>query len=144
MKSVYRTKTVRETLKVGEGIAKFIKRGDVLCFYGELGSGKTTLIQSIIHYYVPEKRVLSPTFIIVRHYEIQKQPHLILYHLDLYRLQENDVKHLGITEQLGSSDTIFAIEWAEKLGDLMPKKRIDIFIQTEESGERFIQIWRRK
>ncbi|MEK6560783.1 MAG: tRNA (adenosine(37)-N6)-threonylcarbamoyltransferase complex ATPase subunit type 1 TsaE, partial [Nitrospirota bacterium] len=79
------SKSTDQTLRLGERLAKYLRRGDILCLEGELGSGKTTLIKGIAKglRIAPEK-VNSPTFVLMNAYHGR----LPLYHFDLYRLEE--------------------------------------------------------
>lgn len=86
---------------------------------------------------------MSPTFTIVRSHRIrtlrgeQELGNKYFYHIDLYRVEGKDqVKNLGLEEIINSSDTIVAIEWAEKITDLLPKKRWDIAFEYVSESER--------
>lgn len=103
-----------------------------VCLYGDLGSGKTTFVQGFGKAIGIASRLLSPTFFIVRRYSI---PHSLgfLYHIDLYRIAgEKELVDLGIPEILADSDSIVLIEWAEKLGSLLPKNRIEARFEVRD------------
>ena len=130
-----------DTRKLGRTIARELKGGEVLCLYGELGAGKTTFAQGFIDFFLPQKRVLSPTFIIVRHYLISHKLIKNIYHVDLYRIASiGDIAGLGLTELMYKPDSIVLVEWAERLGNLLPKKRIDIKFSIINEKEREIDI----
>src|SRR3989344_5015960 len=125
------TKNAAETEKFAINLAKSLKRGDILCLYGNLGSGKTTFVQGLARGLGIKIRIFSPTFIIVRSYEITtphfakasrgKQNSIFFYHIDLFRIQtKQDLLGLGIDEILKDEKNIVSIEWAEKLFDLLP------------------------
>ncbi|MEK9143644.1 MAG: tRNA (adenosine(37)-N6)-threonylcarbamoyltransferase complex ATPase subunit type 1 TsaE, partial [Patescibacteria group bacterium] len=85
-------------------------------------------------------RLLSPTFIIVRRYRIPDN-FGFLYHLDLYRVSsEKDLLGLGLLEILSDPDSIVFIEWAEKLGGLLPKERIDVRFSVFENGKHHVSL----
>ncbi|MEK7543356.1 MAG: tRNA (adenosine(37)-N6)-threonylcarbamoyltransferase complex ATPase subunit type 1 TsaE [Patescibacteria group bacterium] len=97
-----------------------------VCLYGDLGSGKTTFVQGLAKTCGITSRLPSPTFFIVRRYSM---PHSVgfFYHMDLYRVMgEKELVELGLPEILADPDSIVLIEWAEKLGSLLPKRRIEI------------------
>ncbi len=124
IRKVFITKSYSETQKLGYSFAKVLKKGDVICLYGELGSGKTTFIQGLAKGLGIKNRIISPTFIMVRNYKLKA---LNFYHLDLYRAEGKEaIEGLGINEITNNMNNIVAIEWAEKLESYLPEKRIDI------------------
>ena len=103
------------TLMLGMDLGKSLTAGSVLLLTGELGSGKTTLVQGLARGLDIDDAIVSPTFTIINEYFGGRLP---LYHLDLYRLSTSEVNDLqlesywsGIETQLG----IVAIEWAQRL-----------------------------
>jgi len=123
---------------VGEEIGNNLKSPRVLCFYGELGTGKTTFVQGFAKGLGITSRLLSPTFIIVRRYNIPDSAGF-LYHLDLYRVEEKDLAELGVSDMLSDPDSIVVIEWAEKLGNWLPKDRVDITFSVLPNGNHEIR-----
>ena len=123
------TKSAKETARVGEEMAHYLadrEGGHILCLYGQLGSGKTTFTQGFARGLGIPARLLSPTFIIVRRYIIPKNE-IFLYHVDLYRLHTtSEMEGIGLPEIFSDSASYTVIEWAERLGELLPRKRIDI------------------
>ena len=106
------------TLRLGMDLGKSLTAGSVLLLTGELGSGKTTLVQGLARGLNIDDAIVSPTFTIINEYFGGRLP---LYHLDLYRLTTAEVDELqlesywdGIETQLG----IVAIEWAQRLSYL--------------------------
>ncbi len=140
------TKTAQETAEIGAQIAGDLKGGvrpHIFCLYGDLGSGKTTFTQGFAKELGITSRLLSPTFIIVRRYDIPASEKF-LYHVDLYRMKSMaDMEELGLTEIFADPESIVVIEWAETLGDLLPKERTDIKFETLEDGRHRISIKQR-
>src|SRR3989344_8618526 len=129
----FTTASPQETALIGQEFGNYVREKGihVICLYGELGSGKTTFVQGFARGLGITTRLLSPTFIIVRRYQAPRR-FSFLYHLDLYRLSgEKELEGLGIPEILADTSSIVLIEWAEKLGDLMPEKRIDIHFMVK-------------
>src|SRR5579872_7190874 len=122
------TTSSKQTQKAGEAFAKELKAGDIILLYGDLGAGKTTFVQGLAKGLRITKRLISPTFTIIRRYAIPKRAKIkTFYHIDLYRTQtEDDLKGLGLQEIMSEKDAVVAIEWPEKLGSLLPKKRWEI------------------
>lgn len=137
----YISNSVDETNKIGRVIAAQLRGGEVVCLYGTLGAGKSVLIRAVVHYFLPQTRVLSPTFIIVRHYQVANNTIRYLYHLDLYRVETiTDIEHLGVLENFHQPDIIFFIEWAEKLKKYLPDKRMEIKIEILTDTKRKISV----
>ena len=132
---VYTSKSAEETQKLGEHIAAYLKPGDVLCLYGDLGSGKTTFVQGIAKGLEIEEIPNSPTFIIQREYPVTKNGISTLYHLDLYRMEnESDIQSTGISSTLKEKDAVVIIEWPEKALKLLPEKRIDVHFSHQDDS----------
>lgn len=116
--------SARETIKIGEKIARRLKPSDVICLYGRFGAGKTVLVKGIARgLHIKEGTVNSPSFVLIR---THAQGLIPLHHLDLYRIKSpQDILNLGYEEYLfGRAVTV--IEWAERLGKLMPEEFLKI------------------
>jgi tRNA threonylcarbamoyladenosine biosynthesis protein TsaE len=137
------TKKPEETAEVGEVLARYVEnRGDprILCLYGQLGTGKTTFTQGFARGLGITGRLLSPTFIIVRRYQIPKKENY-LYHVDLYRLhKDTELEGIGLPEIFSDLASFTVVEWAQRLGGLMPRKRIDIRFTTAQDDSHVITI----
>lgn len=130
------TNNFEETQKLGKDFAKILEKGDVVALYGDLGSGKTTFVQGLAKGLGIKQRIISPTFVIVRSY---KSEVISFYHIDLYRAEsERDIEGLGIEEIINNKNNIVVIEWAEKLRNYLPKKRIDINFSYKDENKRNI------
>lgn len=140
-KSHYKSCGPNDTKRLGMTIASQLDGGEVICLYGDLGAGKTTFVNGMVNYYLPETRVLSPTFIIVRHYLINHNNLRHFLHVDLYRLKNlPEIESLGLEDYLHKSDTIMAIEWPERMKDLLTDKIIEVRFSGIEENERKIKI----
>ena len=104
------TQTARETQELGAGLAAHLLPSDVVCLFGELGTGKTTFIQGLARGLGASGNVVSPSFTLVH----EHRGRVPLYHLDLYRLGSADLDDIGLDEIL-ESDAVVAVEWAERL-----------------------------
>ena len=132
------SQSVSDTLNIGRKIAKSLNKGDIICLYGELGSGKTVLTKGIAWGLgISRRAIISPSFVLIRPYSGKKMP---LYHFDLYRLKEQkEISVLGYEEYL-YGDGITVIEWADRLGYLLPREflRIELFIRA--NSQRLLRI----
>lgn len=134
------TKNPNETLKLGLTIAKKLKGGEILALSGDLGGGKTTFVKGLGKAF-EIKNIKSPTFVLAKIYPLKKGKVKFFHHLDLYRLKNvREVKNLGILENLGNPNTIFAIEWAEKTKKILPRKKIVITFKYLNKNKREIEI----
>lgn len=104
-----------ETEEAGYELGRLLKAGDVVALYGDLGTGKTTVVRGIARAFgICGRDVTSASFTIIAEY-CSVPP---FFHIDLYRVEkEEDVDNTGIWDCLGR-DSVAVIEWAEKLGSL--------------------------
>ena len=93
-----------------------------------MGSGKTTFVQGLAEGLGITKKIISPTFIIMRTYELKDHPtKKFFYHVDLYRIEsEQDIEGLGLLEIMQDSESIVIIEWPEKIASILPEKRKEL------------------
>lgn len=132
------TDSPERTKEFSKNFAKDLKPPKILALYGNLGSGKTTFIQGLAAGLGIKKRILSPTFVFIRRYDLSGG--LKFYHVDLYRLDsERDVEAIGLKEIL-EEKAIIAIEWPEKVEKLLPEDSIKIKLETIGESKRKIQI----
>jgi len=115
------------------------KRGAiVLGLSGDLGSGKTTFLQGFAKGLGIKEKILSPTFVIQKRFNIYNPKFKNFYHIDCYRLEkEKDVLMLGWKEIANNPQNIIAIEWPEKIKKVLPKNIIWIkfkFIDDKTRG----------
>lgn len=118
-------------------MAGSLKRGDIICLFGDLGSGKTTFTKGIAKgLKINQNKINSPTFVLVNEYHGR----LPLYHLDLYRLDEiKEVCCIGYEEFL-YGEGVAVVEWAEKLGALLPKNYLQIRFSSKGPSKRLIHV----
>jgi tRNA threonylcarbamoyladenosine biosynthesis protein TsaE len=137
------TNSFDQTQHIAEEFAKTLKGGTLCCLYGELGYGKTTFIQGLARGLGIEKKIISPTFIIMRSYTISGNESGInhFYHVDLYRINhEQEIIDLGLPDFIKDPQNVVAIEWPGKMGKLLPDKRIDIRLEYLDEDKRSITI----
>ena len=143
----YLTKSAQETKKLGEKIGANLKPGDLLACFGQLGGGKTTFLQGVAKALGIKERILSPTFILMRQYELPAHKRGIkkFYHWDWYRIGgEKEALAAGFGENLLDRAAVVAVEWAENALKALPEKRIEVhFEYGEKEKERKIKIIRK-
>ena len=112
--------TAEDTRAIGAAFAPLLRPGDVIALTGELGAGKTTLVQGIAGALGYDGAVTSPTFTLVREY---RTPTFTLVHADVYRLDRvQDALDLGLDET--AEDGVLLIEWGDAVDALLPGDRL--------------------
>ncbi len=141
------TNSFSATQEIGQNFAREIlaagalKNAMVLALHGDLGAGKTTFLQGFAKGLGIEEVINSPTFVIMKKFEILNSNFKFFYHLDLYRLEnKKDIEFLDLTEIISNPDHIVAIEWPEKIADLLPKNSISINFKHLEENKRELTI----
>ncbi len=104
----------------------------VICLYGELGSGKTVFAKAFAHAMGIEG-VTSSTFNIIKEYNGE----LPLYHMDVYRLEDNEASNLGIEEYF-TKGGVTIIEWADLIKDYLPEERLDVRFKIIDENTRVL------
>lgn len=111
------THSEEETQAVARDLATRLKPGDIVRLSGELGAGKTAFVRGLaVGLSIDPEAVSSPTFTLVHQY---RGGRLVLYHADLYRLDEAATDDLGL-EEMGVADGVLAVEWPDRLTHVMP------------------------
>ena len=136
------TNSAENTRAFARKIAKKLKGGSILAFYGGLGAGKTTFIQGLAQGLGFTGRVFSPTFIIARPYKIEDNPQIkTLYHIDLYRIEKKaGLETIGIQEFLFDKSGVAVIEWPEKIENYLPKTTIKVRLEKLSLNKRKITL----
>lgn len=127
------TKSEKETIEFGKSFAKKLKGGEVILLIGDLGAGKTTFVKGVAKALDIKKTVTSPTFVIMKIYEIKGKRKKIkverLVHIDTYRgLDRNDLEAIGAFEYLGQKEAVCFVEWGEGLEKYLKRKDIKVYI----------------
>lgn len=128
---------ISELQELSKTILTNRKDRNIICFYGEMGVGKTTLIKVICKELGVEDNVSSPTFSIVNEYVALEGGSV--YHFDFYRLEdEEEALDMGYEEYFYNG-ALCLIEWPEKIPSLLPEKVMKVKI-TKEKESRIIEI----
>lgn len=129
---------VPSTQYLGQILGRYLSEGAVILLEGNLGAGKTTLVQGIGQGLGIKDAIVSPTFTIVNEYLEGRLP---LYHLDLYRLEPSEIQGLYLGRYWQAEEVIpgiTAIEWGQRL-PYNPSDYLDLrLIYVEEQGRQAI------
>jgi tRNA threonylcarbamoyladenosine biosynthesis protein TsaE len=126
---------VEQTRRVGMRLGALLRQGDVICLSGDLGSGKTTLVQGLAAGWGSLDAVSSPTFVLVNVYRRSEDPHQRLYHLDAYRLSgPAEAEDLDLDSMFENGPLV--IEWAERIQAALPPEHLWIGMQYIDDAQR--------
>lgn len=134
VKIIKNKKEMAETAKVflAEIIKKHPQKGKALVvgMSGDLGTGKTTFVQSIAKHLDIKNKITSPTFVIIKKYKIKNlKGYKFLFHLDAYRLKnEKELLFLGWEDIIGNREHLVFVEWPENVSKIIPKYSKYIYI----------------
>jgi tRNA threonylcarbamoyladenosine biosynthesis protein TsaE len=118
--------TEAELVAWGERFGAAVVAPLVVTVSGELGAGKTTLIQAICRGYGVDEPVTSPTFALVHEYHASRS---LVYHLDLYRLSgEAELTNIG-WDEIVDAEALVMVEWPERAGGRIPRDHVPISLQ---------------
>jgi tRNA threonylcarbamoyladenosine biosynthesis protein TsaE len=117
------SRSAEQTRRVGMRLGGLLKTGDVVCLIGELGSGKTTLVQGIAAGWGSLDSVSSPTFVLVNVY--RQLDGRRLYHLDAYRL-ESALEAIDLDLDFMLTTGPLVVEWAERVQKALPAERLKV------------------
>ncbi|MFW9258657.1 tRNA threonylcarbamoyladenosine biosynthesis protein TsaE [Nostoc sp. KVJ20] len=127
------------TLRLGITLGESLTPGTVILLEGDLGAGKTTLVQGIGKGLGIAEPIVSPTFTLINEYTEGRLP---LYHLDLYRLEPQEVAALNLEiywEGVEVIPGIVAVEWAERL-PYKPDSYLSVSLTYEHGGTRQVEL----
>jgi tRNA threonylcarbamoyladenosine biosynthesis protein TsaE len=131
------TLTQQDLITLAKPLALSLRAGDVVALWGDLGVGKTTFARVLIQALLGETiDVPSPTFTLVQVYE---SSHGDVWHCDLYRLKDpEEVFEIGLEDAFHQA--ICLVEWPERLGNLLPRRRIDMTFKIRDETTRDITL----
>ncbi|MCG2686474.1 tRNA (adenosine(37)-N6)-threonylcarbamoyltransferase complex ATPase subunit type 1 TsaE [Candidatus Parcubacteria bacterium] len=137
---IIETHSAQETKKIARNLASQLSGGEVLALYGELGSGKTTFVQGLAEGLGIKDRVLSPTFVLMRQYDC----HIGRFsHIDCYRIDTMEqAEGLGLEEIFADPHAVVAIEWAERVEELLPQNCLRIYFEYGDGNTREVKVLR--
>lgn len=126
-----------DTESLAMGFAKKLKSGDLVCFFGDLGAGKTAFVRAAVSVLCPDALVCSPTYAIMNEYI---SPKFKVSHFDLYRIQsEDDLYSIGFDDYFDDERIIFT-EWSENVKEFLPRPRYEITVTKTGESERLFEI----
>jgi tRNA threonylcarbamoyladenosine biosynthesis protein TsaE len=137
------THTKTETQDFGKHLGTVLSPQTLVTLQGDLGAGKTTLVQGILEGLGALPPYPSPTFVLMNQYELANPTATgirRIYHADAYRVGRDDFEKLGFLEWCADLEAVVLLEWPERLGDLVSKQRIAIELKHISDTERVIEV----
>lgn len=130
------TATADDTRAVGAAIAEVLRPGDAAALTGDLGAGKTTLVQGVARGLGSDAHVVSPTFTLVREYEAR----LRIHHVDVYRLDRvQEALDLALDE-IAASGGVLLVEWGDAIEALLPADHLLVELTVADDDRRRIGV----
>jgi tRNA threonylcarbamoyladenosine biosynthesis protein TsaE len=124
--------SAEETRELGWLLGRLLATGDLLALEGDLGSGKTTLVQGIAAGWGSPDRVTSPTFVLINVYRQDGQR---LYHMDAYRLGgPAEAVDLDLDACLETGPLV--VEWADRIREALPDRFMQVRLSWLDAGQR--------
>lgn len=131
----YTSRNENDTIALAQNIESEKFENMIICLDGELGSGKTIFVKGFAHALGIEETITSPTFNIIKEYNNGELP---LYHMDVYRLDDNE-DTVGVTDYFNKGG-ITIIEWADIINEKLPEERLDIKFRIIDENTRLLTI----
>ncbi len=131
------SRSPEQTRRIGARLGQVLNPGDVVCLQGELGSGKTTLVQGLAQGWGSLDDVSSPTFVLVNEY--RRPDGARLFHMDAFRLEsEPEAAELDLDRMI--SEGALVVEWPERVPRILPPEELRVvleFVAEEQRQMRF-------
>lgn len=137
------SESIAQTHKIAKDLVEQIvghRKSNIIGLSGELGSGKTTFAQGFAKALGVKQKIISPTFVLIKHYPLRVTRYAHLYHIDAYRINKpKEIIDLGWKEIINDPQNIILIEWAEKIKKILPKKHFFINFKHINKNKRWIK-----
>ena len=142
------TNSEQDTYDFALKFAANLKGGEVIGLMGDLGSGKTIFTKGLAMGIGIKQAITSPTFVLMRLYEIRGADKNIeaknkikrFCHIDAYRTKDElDIVSIGAEDFMGQEDTVTVVEWADKIRDILPRRTQYIHFEFQGGEKRLIK-----
>ncbi len=129
--------TVNEIKTAAQKFWSLYSANKIFAFHGEMGAGKTTFIHALCEVLGIKNSVTSPTFAIINEYKSNEE---IIFHMDWYRLKnEEEAQQAGVEDCLLSGNICF-VEWPENAAKLLPVNTLHLYINTVDEKTRSLNL----
>ncbi|MCA9365123.1 MAG: tRNA (adenosine(37)-N6)-threonylcarbamoyltransferase complex ATPase subunit type 1 TsaE [Candidatus Moranbacteria bacterium] len=137
MNREYYTQSEEELRVVAQEFSHELSGGSFVALSGSLGAGKTTFSQGLLGALGAFGPFSSPTFVIVKHYDLRCSVRDILrvYHIDAYRISSNDLSLVGWEEMISDKHGVVLLEWPEQISDAVPSCALRVLFEIVNGGQ---------
>ena len=136
-KGLLTSSSCQETQALAAQFARGLSGGDIIFLRGPIGAGKTVFVKGIAKALGLRALPTSASFSLMKEYKNKK---FRLFHIDLFRLEENEVFNLGFEEMLEDEKAIILAEWPDPIRHLLPKDRLEMNFILQEGDKRTIEV----
>lgn len=136
--------SLNETQKIADDFLKSLMKRDsksatIVGLHGDLGSGKTTFTQCVVRSLGISESITSPTFLIIKTYNLQRTTYNKLIHIDVYRLKTGEeLLKLGWQELVADPQSLIFLEWPERVSEILPPDYIKLEFEFVDETARKI------
>ncbi len=141
------SKSLKETEDFARKVLGFLEQkkkiggAEVLALYGDLGAGKTAFVKTLGKLLGIKESITSPTFPIMKSYKPQTLSFKRLVHIDAYRIENHrEITDLGFSDLIKEEGTLIAIEWPEKIREVLPTALTEIYFEFVDETTRNINL----
>lgn len=132
-------KNIEETIEFAKNLAKNSKSSDIICLEGDLGVGKSVIAKAIGKFFNVKTCVVSPTFNILKTYNVSNNDIKKINHFDLYRIKDiQELQNIGFEENIYEDNTLSIIEWPEIAYEVLPTNIKKVKIKRIDDNSREI------
>lgn len=132
---ILHTSCARQTQELAQCFAKQLKGGEIIFLRGPIGAGKTVFVKGIAAALGLKSSPTSASFSLMKRYASRTKT---LFHIDLFRLNKDEVFNLGFEEMLEDENAIILAEWPDPLADMLPQDRLEMEFILRGGDERQI------
>jgi tRNA threonylcarbamoyladenosine biosynthesis protein TsaE len=125
-----------QTVRVGARLGELLRPGDLVCLHGDLGTGKTTLVQGMARGWGSAKAARSPSFVLVNEY--RRADGMVLYHLDAFRLEPGEWPGLEVEAALDNGAMV--VEWPERVEGFLTQERMQVEMRWIDETRRNLRV----
>ncbi len=134
-------KSIADTRKFAKDLIEILSKNKtdkavILDLVGDLGAGKTTLVQMMGRELGVKETIQSPTFVLMKSYKTKHSIFKNLIHIDAYRIEHiEEVKILNLEKIFSDKDNLVCIEWAEKIREVVPENSVKVVCKLLENDK---------